>query len=40
MLRRIGRFLELYLNRIDTIVILAMICYLIGMSLILYYSLR
>ena len=38
MLRRIGRFLEAYLGRIEVIVILAMVCYLIGVLLILYYS--
>lgn len=38
MLRRIGQFLELYLGRIQVIVVLSMICYLIGMLLILLYS--
>lgn len=39
MLRRIGRFLAAYLGRIEVIVILAMLCYLLGVLLILYYGL-
>jgi hypothetical protein len=38
MLRRIGRFFESYFGRIEVIVVLAMICYLIGVLLILLYS--
>lgn len=40
MFRRISRFLDDCLGRIEVIVILAMLCYLIGVVLILYYGLR
>ncbi len=40
MLRRIGRFFEVYFGRIEVIVILAMICYLIGVLLILLNSIQ
>ena len=37
MLRRIGRFMELYFGRIEVIVVLSMLCYLIGVLLLLYH---
>lgn len=40
MLRRIGRFLDNHLGRIEVVVIIATLCYLIGMALILYYGLQ
>lgn len=40
MLRKIGRFLEDYFGKIEVIIILAMLCYLIGVILILYYGVQ
>ncbi len=40
MLRKIGRFLDDCFGKIEVIIILAMLCYLIGIILILYYGMQ
>ena len=40
MLRKIGRFLDDYFGKIEVIIFLAMLCYLIGVLLILYYGMQ
>jgi len=40
MLRKIGRFLDDYFGKIEVIIILAMVCYLIGVIIILYYGMQ
>ena len=40
MFRKFGQFLEDYFGRIEVIIFLAMVCYLIGVILILYYGMQ
>lgn len=40
MFEKLGRFMVKYLDRIEVVVLLAMLCYLVGVALMLHYGLR
>ena len=40
MFEKLGRFVLRYLDRIEVVVLLAMLCYLAGVALMLHYGLR